>query len=120
MKNSQIDKRKHLRGPIKVEIKAGVANAGGIIYFSTKNISRGGAFLVSDFLFEQGQELTLSFQLPGDNRIILAVGRIKWVNDKDKVDDKYHEPGMGIEFIKISPADEKRIDEYLKKLSSKQ
>ncbi|MCX7958110.1 MAG: PilZ domain-containing protein [Deltaproteobacteria bacterium] len=117
MKKNQADKRRHLRGPIKVEIKAGVSNAGGIIYFSTKNISKGGAFLVSDFLFEQGQELTLSFQLPGDNRIILAVGKIKWVNDKEKVDDRYHEPGMGIEFIKISPADEKRIDEFLRKKS---
>jgi len=93
-----------------------LASAGGIIYFQTKNISKGGAFIVSDFLFEAGQELTLSFRLPNDNRIILAVGRIKWVNDKDRVDDKFHEPGMGIEFVKISPADEKRIDEYLKTL----
>jgi len=116
MKKGNIDKRKHLRGPIKVEIKAGLASAGGIIYFQTKNISKGGAFIVSDFLFEAGQELTLSFRLPNDNRIILAVGRIKWVNDKDRVDDKFHEPGMGIEFVKISPADEKRIDEYLKTL----
>jgi len=116
MKKVAIDKRRHLRGPIKVEIKAGLANAGGIIYFYTKNISRGGAFIISDFLFEEGQELTLSFKLPGDNRIILAVGRVKWVSDKDTVDDKRHEPGMGIEFVKISPADEKRIDDYLKTL----
>lgn len=116
MKKSQIDKRRHLRGPISVEIRAGVANAGGIIYFNTKNISKGGAFLVSDFLFEVGQELTLSFKLPDDNRVILAVGRIKWINDTDKVDDRYHEPGMGVEFVKISPADEKRIDDFLKKI----
>ncbi|MGC8927044.1 MAG: PilZ domain-containing protein [Myxococcota bacterium] len=115
MKKSHIEKRRHLRGPIRVEIKAGVSNAGGIIYFSTKNISKGGAFLVSDYLFDVGQELTLSFRLPDDNRIILAVGRIKWINDKDRVDDKYHEPGMGIEFIKISPADERRIEEFLKR-----
>ena len=116
MKKGTIDKRRHLRGPIKVEIKAGLSNAGGIIYFYTKNISKGGAFIISDFLFEEGQELTLSFKLPGDNRIILAVGRVKWVNDKEKVDEKNHEPGMGIEFVKISPADEKRIDDYLKTL----
>lgn len=115
MRNNKIEKRRYLRGPIKVEIKAGVSNAGGIIYFYTKNISKGGAFLISDYLFEQGQELTLSFQLPGDNRVILAVGRIKWVNDKEKRDGHNHEPGMGIEFIKISPADEKRIDDFLRK-----
>ncbi len=114
MKKSTIEKRRHLRGAIKVEIKAGVASGGGIIYFFTKNISKGGAFIVSDYLFESGQELTISFQLPGDNRVILAVGRVKWVNDKEKVDDKYHEPGMGIEFVKISPADEKRIEDFLK------
>ncbi|MCX7944721.1 MAG: PilZ domain-containing protein [Deltaproteobacteria bacterium] len=114
MRKKEIDKRRHLRGPLKVEIKAGMSNAAGIIYFFTKNLSKGGAFLISDFLFEQGQELTMSFQLPGDNRVILAVGRVKWVNDKDKIDDVYHEPGMGIEFIKISPADERRIDEFLR------
>ncbi len=118
MNNLKVDKRKHFRGPIKVEIKAGISNVGGIIYFSTKNISKGGAFIVSDYLFERGQELTLSFRLPDDDRIILAVGRIKWVNEKEKVDGKYLEPGMGIEFVKISPADEKRIDEFVKKRSS--
>lgn len=118
MKKNVVDRRRHPRVAIEVEIKAGLFHAGGIIYFSTKNISKGGAFLVSDYLFESGQELTLSFRLPGDNRIILAVGRIRWVNDKDKVDGEFHEPGMGIEFIKISPADEKRIEDFLRKSRS--
>lgn len=118
MKKDVVEKRRYPRVAIKAEVKAGLFHAGGIIYFSTKNISKGGAFLVSDYLFESGQELTLSFQLPGDNRIILAVGRVRWVSDKNKVYGEFHEPGMGIEFTKISPADEKRIEDFLQKSRS--
>jgi Tfp pilus assembly protein PilZ len=60
----------------------------------------GGAFLRSDLLFEVGEILNLQIDLP-PNRRISAVGRVVRVS-RGTAQDRV--PGMGIEFVDLSPA----------------
>ena len=75
------------------------------IRFSSADVSGGGAFLRSDLLFEVGEVLHLEFDLP-DGRHIGTDGRVVRVargGQKDK------HPGMGLEFVDLSPDDRAAI-----------
>lgn len=92
------NKRRFVRVPARVDFL--VADDGtletGDLYFPSRNMSLGGAFLVSDFLLEKGTTIKVRFDLPGEQRIE-AEAKVVRVSDDD--DD---EPGMGIEFTLIS------------------
>ena len=75
------------------------------IRFSSADVSGGGAFLRSDLLFEVGELLHLEFDLPGGHHIG-TVGRVVRVA-RGGQKDKY--PGMGLEFVDLSPDDRAAI-----------
>ncbi len=102
------DMRKHSRRsvelPVLVSDAANRVKAG--IRFSAADVSVGGAFLRSDLLFEVGEVLNLQIEVP-PNRRILAVGRVVRVS-RGTAQDRI--PGMGIEFVDLSPADRAAIE----------
>jgi c-di-GMP-binding flagellar brake protein YcgR len=71
------------------------------IRFSSGDISGGGAFLRSDLLFEVGEVLNVEFDLPSGHHIRAQsrVVRVARGGQKDKF------PGMGLEFLDLSPDD---------------
>ena len=75
------------------------------IRFSSADVSGGGAFLRSDLLFEVGELLHLEFDLPGGHHIGTdgRVVRVARGGQKDRF------PGMGLEFVDISPDDRAAI-----------
>jgi len=75
------------------------------IRFSSADVSGGGTFLRSDLLFEVGEVLHLEFDLPNGHHIG-ADGRVVRVA-RGGQKDKY--PGMGLEFIDLSPDDRAAI-----------
>ena len=75
------------------------------IRFSSGDISGGGAFLRSDLLFEVGEMLVMEFDLPG-GRHIRTQGRVVRVA-RGGAKDRF--PGMGLEFIDLSPDDRAAI-----------
>jgi len=84
----------------------------GGIRFQSADVSTGGAFLRSDLLFEIGEVLTLQFHLgagPG-GRAVRAQGRVVRVS-RDQTKDQT--PGMGIEFVDLSPDDRAAIEARL-------
>ncbi len=106
-RDARKDSRTTLELPVVVSDAANKARAG--IRFGTSDVSVGGAFLRSDLLFEVGELLSLEFQLP-DGRAIRAQGRVVRVSrdaSKDRV------PGMGVEFVQLSPQDRAAIEERL-------
>ena len=92
------NKRKFVRVPARVDFV--VVDDGsletGDLYFPSRNMSLGGAFLVSDFLLESGTHIQVRFDLPDHSRI---EAEAKVVRVSDDGDD---DPGMGIEFTLIS------------------
>ncbi|HEY4183901.1 MAG TPA: PilZ domain-containing protein [Polyangia bacterium] len=105
------DMRKHSRRtvelPVVVSDAANKVKAG--IRFGAADVSLGGAFLCSDLLFEIGEVLNLTIQLP-DSRQILARGRVVRVS-RGATDEQ--PPGMGIEFVDLSPVDRAAVEAAL-------
>lgn len=105
---SNLDKRKFQRVPVKVNFHVDDAetNETGQLFFASKNVSLGGAFLTSDLLLEKGTLIRVRFQLPGEE-LIEASAEVVWVGDDEDADS-----GMGISFVNISQADSLTIDRY--------
>ena len=81
----------------------------GEIHFDVRDLSVGGAFLRSDLLFEVGEELQLTFQLPGDAEV-KALGRVVHVVREAGADNV---PGMGISFTRLSERDRDAVRGFL-------
>ena len=94
--------------PVLVSDTANRVKAG--IRFEASDVSAGGAFLRSDLLFEVGEILNLSIELPGSHRVS-AVGRVVRVSRGTALD---RSAGMGIEFIDLSAADRAAIEAVLR------
>jgi c-di-GMP-binding flagellar brake protein YcgR len=75
------------------------------IRFSSGDVSGGGAFLRSDLLFEVGEVLNLEFDLPGGYHIRAQSRVVRVARGGQK--DRY--PGMGLEFLDLSPDDRAAI-----------
>ncbi len=86
-----------------------VRDQNGFLLLSTRDLSSGGAFFDRSIPRPVGQRVELRFTLPGDTRAIRCEGEIANVPDAQGY-------GMGIRFLNLSPADEKRIDELGKTL----
>jgi c-di-GMP-binding flagellar brake protein YcgR len=101
------DTRKHPRMNIEVAVMISDAakRVRKPIRFSSGDISGGGAFLRSDLLFEVGETLMMEFDLPG-GRHIRTQGRVVRVA-RGGAKDRF--PGMGLEFIDLSPDDRAAI-----------
>lgn len=110
MNNAHVrrDMRRHSRRsvelPVLVSDSANRVKAG--IRFDAADVSVGGAFLRSDLLFEVGEILNLSIELP-PNRRISAVGRVVRVS---RGTEQERLAGMGIEFIDLSASDRAAIE----------
>ena len=97
--------RRHTRKPVDVEFKSDDSSGFGALYFDSGDISLGGAFLISDLLLEESEELTLELDLPTRGTVkILA--RVMWV----RLFPKDAEPaGMGVQFVNLSEADREAL-----------
>lgn len=83
--------------------------------FSAKvlNISGAGLFLYTADVFPAGERVALELFLSKEKEPIPAEGIIIWLADKNLQPDSY--PGMGIQFSKISPEDNKRLLDFIDK-----
>jgi len=104
------DMRKHSRRPVELPVLVSDAanKVKAAIRFESADVSPGGAFLCSDLLFEIGEVLNLNIELPG--RKIQARGRVVRVSRGTTPDQP---PGMGIEFVDLSPGDRAAVQAAL-------
>jgi Tfp pilus assembly protein PilZ len=104
------DMRKHSRRPVELPVLVSDAanKVKAAIRFEAADVSPGGAFLCSDLLFEIGEVLNLNIELPG--RQIQARGRVVRVSRGSTPDQP---PGMGIEFVDLSPGDRAAVQAAL-------
>ncbi|HVN10305.1 MAG TPA: PilZ domain-containing protein [Patescibacteria group bacterium] len=97
-----VEKRKFRRVPLTAVVRAQAA--GQPYSVEGRNISAGGMLVKTEKTLEEGVELRLEFQLPGDPAPIQATGIVQHV-----MPDAF----MGIQFTELSEADRRRIETYV-------
>ena len=97
-----VEKRKFRRVPLTAVVRAQAA--GQPYSVEGRNISAGGMLVKTEKTLEEGVELRLEFQLPGDPAPIQATGIVQHV-----MPDAFR----GIQFTELSEADRRRIETYV-------
>jgi uncharacterized protein (TIGR02266 family) len=107
------NQRKYARVPVRFKVLLSDEECEGFVYFTSRDLSAGGMFLVSDLLLDKESRVRLEFSIPGHKTGVQVEGKIAWA--KDEADSRYpHIPsGMGVEFTRISPPNEKIIEDYV-------
>ena len=102
--------RRAPRKSLTVEFHAKDADGAGELLFETLDLSIGGAFLRSELLLEQDEAFSVEFRVPGVNRLMRAQAKVAWVR---RFPDPGQEPGMGVQFLDMSEADQRVLSAYL-------
>lgn len=105
------DKRRFVRIPVRVDfyVDDDASGESGQLFFPSRNVSLGGAFLASDFLLDIGTQIRVRFTLPGASPIETDA-KVAWVSDDGEVD-----AGMGIEFVTLAPGELGAIKRFIEK-----
>jgi c-di-GMP-binding flagellar brake protein YcgR len=77
--------------------------------FKVKNISKEGALVVIDRKLRDGETITMTMDVPGDNVPVYASGEVAWQKNVSE-DGGYH---TGVRFTKIDNHDKGRLLEYI-------
>jgi hypothetical protein len=104
--------RTHARWQVEVPVTIidEAHRTSGHLQFDTHDLSVGGAFLKSTFLFEVDEELVLEFAL-GERRV-RARGRVV------RIARGTPPPGMGISFVELEEPDREAIRAFVKPVDS--
>jgi uncharacterized protein (TIGR02266 family) len=77
------------------------------------NVSNGGLFVKTENPLPLDTPVILLVKLPEDNDTMEIEGRVVWINSKGRKDS--FPKGMGIQFIKMQPEYNQKIDNFVKK-----
>ena len=77
------------------------------------NISTGGLFIESSMILPEGTELTVKFNLPSSDTIIITNARVAWINDPLLLKKASLPSGMGLQFLNLSMEDMHTIRRFL-------
>ena len=103
-------KRRYTRKPLEVDFSGKEGEASGHLLFGAKDVSPGGAFLKADLLFEEGEVLSLEFQLPGRPGALRTTARVVRVN---RFPAEGEDAGMGVQFVGLSPEDLAALEAFV-------
>ena len=68
----------------------------------TRNIGIGGLFVAAERIGRPGDELALTFSLPGTPRRLSVKAEVRWIRESFVSEDE-EPPGMGLRFLNLSP-----------------
>lgn len=75
---------------------------GAVHLMNSEDVSTGGIYLATEISIARGEEVRISFVLPGSETPTEVRGKVTWVN-RDSVSGKGKvSPGIGVEFIEIT------------------
>lgn len=107
------ERRGTVRAVARIEVFDDAARRDRVPLFVSGNVSVGGIFLITNDPYESGVKLKISFSLPGDSKPILAEGEVAWRRSERQ--NPSRQPGMGVQFSKIDPADQERVREFVRR-----
>lgn len=76
-----------------------------------RNISNGGVFVATFDAPEIGTHVSVSFTVPGSDRIVDLTAEVRWT--RHEAASAEAEPGFGAAFLELPPELEGLIDEFL-------
>ncbi len=79
----------------------------------TKNLSKGGAFILTPDPMDLGEEFFMKLHMPDGGEPIEVTCKVVWTNKYGKETHDMRR-GMGIKFLRIKPEVQDRIEEYIK------
>jgi uncharacterized protein (TIGR02266 family) len=103
-----IDRRKDERVETRVRVEFEEE-----YWIFTKNLSKGGAFILTPDPMELGDEFVLKLIMPDGEEPIESACKVIWTNKYGK-QTKDLRRGMGIKFLGLQPEPQKRIEEHIK------
>ncbi len=96
---------------VELDVEIGFLSASNFYTGFAEDLSDGGIFVATFNLLPIGTALLISFGLP-DGRMISTPAKVAWIRDPYQFDSDF-EPGMGVAFEDLAPADAKAIREFI-------
>lgn len=95
------DKRRYPRHEFEAEI--GVSSSDGLwTPFFSKNISKGGIFIVTHDPLPVGSQVVLKLTVPPLSQPVVVNGTVRWIREfRHDIDEQV--PGMGVQFAEELP-----------------
>lgn len=103
---------KHPRVPVELPIEYAITER--VVATSCLNISRGGIFIRTPDPPPLNREIVLRFAIPGDPEPVRLRGRVVWSNAH--AGRNPFPPGMGVQFLDLSPEAAARIETFIASL----
>ncbi|MDD5432871.1 MAG: anti-sigma factor antagonist [Candidatus Omnitrophica bacterium] len=114
IKKMQLRRRfKRLPIDIKTEIVLKSGKAPQCLHVDILNLSAVGAFIFGCKEFKLGDNVMLKLKLPPNSEELNLDAKVVWIPDK-QVQPHFH-PGIGVEFINISNADQKTLVDFIER-----
>jgi CheY-like chemotaxis protein len=92
--------RRASRIPFRAEVRLTID--GTIQSGMSEDVTLNGIYVATEALVSKGEEVALSFMLPGCDSPLEARGRVAWVNSGVSKGKNELNPGIGIEFLEIT------------------
>jgi uncharacterized protein (TIGR02266 family) len=109
------ESRVHQRKPLRLQLNYRDATGGNFLFEFSKNISKGGIFIETRHPLPLGAHLVIRFQPPGHDELEVE-GIVAWLNPwRDGV--KNPNPGMGIEWKRLSAEQHELITQVVKAIA---
>lgn len=103
------ERRSDIRRSINVDI--GIHSHTNFFTGFTQDISSGGLFVATYDILSIGTKINVNFSVP-DGPVLSCDGIVRWVREYNDQNPEM-EPGMGIQFSKLSREDRKAINHYI-------
>ena len=111
------NQRKFPRVPVNIKIDY-FRDPGVFLYDYSRNLGRGGIFIETENPMETGTELTLSFTLPHQDKMVQVNGKVVWVHyQESKPGGKFKGlPGMGVQFVNPQGEHKEALDRFFREI----
>lgn len=96
----------------KIQVQYG-GETGNLLTKFSVDIGSGGLFICTDKPLDVEESVKIRFSLPSQPGEIACTGRVAWVNEPLNQKKSVLPPGMGVQFVDISPENLSVIHEFL-------
>lgn len=106
------------RVPYRTEVSTAIAVR--TVSGTCVNLSQGGLFVQTSEAdqIESGTQVTVTFALPRENRLVQLPGRVAWVNRSHQRKSEKLPPGFGVQFAAVQPEVQQQLSSYIHQQSN--
>lgn len=106
-RRTRVEERVTTRVPTRVQVA--YARIDDFLEDYAANVSIGGMFIACDKPLDLGTRFRLKFRLPDRGRPVETFGEVRWIVRPGEGP----QPGMGVRFDALSPADRREVESWL-------